>query len=72
MGEPGAYIPQDDNEEKDDKEASTHFNVVAKIGAYSFNIGKEDYIGLINGIRVSNGFDDKLIIEELKRRLKRK
>ena len=67
------YIPEDktDNNSKCDcKQFETTIN--AKIGSYSFKINKSDYINMINEIRIEKGFDNKVIIEELKRRLKKK
>jgi len=72
LGEAGAFIPPEDEGRDEDDDAPHEVNVAVKIGSYSFNMKKEDYIALVNGIRVENGFDDKLIIEELRRRLKRK
>jgi hypothetical protein len=65
----GDYIAPDDDD-SDDPVLDTTIN--AKVGGYSFSIGRDDYIELINEIRVAKGFDDKAIIAELKLRLKGK
>lgn len=72
LGELDSYIPPDDEDDNlgDDMPYETTIN--AKIGTYSFNVRKDDYVELINEIRVTKGFDDKAIIAELIRRLKRK
>jgi len=74
LSQPDEYIPQEDDENDDEQEDDEPFETTinVKIGTYSFIVRKDDYVGMINEIRVAKGFDDKAIIAELIRRLKRK
>ena len=56
--------------EDDETTIPVDISVNIKIGGYSFMMLKEDYIDMINTIRIEKGFDDNEIIAELKRRLK--